>query len=158
MHIIKKLSLDMVSKINKWNPLEVFMATDIEVIETREIIKSINWSKKETHLQFKKVEKSLLIHFRNYINSCRRLNHIPVEQLIEINTQWRRLALVRDLHDYLCGRDKKHHIRTDDCRRFISCVIKGLHMSEFSKPVARLLCGENAPREFTHPAFVQFNY
>jgi len=114
---------------------------------------------KETfHAYFKNIEKVLLKNFCHTINKCHKnKTTLPNWWIEHTNRQWRMLALIRDFHDHMCGRDRKHHIRTDDCRRFIPCVMQGLLLKTFSKPVHRLLSGENAPREFTHPQFVKFN-
>ena len=105
---------------------------------------------------YKEYERNLLKSFRNYINTC--INRCPSKEWIaNAKFQWRRLALIRDYYDHICCRDESHYIRTDDCRRFINCVIKGLKTKKLSNPVVRILSGKTAPRYFKHPLFVKFN-
>jgi hypothetical protein len=147
-----------INNIDRWHPSRYFKASLEEIHYVYEITQKITWKKETFHEYFKSIEKLLLENFRDIINMCYANNTtIPCEWIDNTNQQWRMLALIRDFHDHTCGRDRKHYIRTDDCRRFLSCVIRGLSLTSFSKPVHRLLCGENAPRKFIHPQFVKFN-
>ena len=71
--------------------------------------------------------------------------------------KWRLLAFLRDYHDYRCGRDGKHRIRTDDCIRFISSIKRYIKSSHLNNTVYRILHGRNPDLLFKHPMFVQFN-
>jgi predicted transcriptional regulator len=146
------------NKIARWQPSRYIKATNVEIKHIHTTIKKISWSKDAFHKYFKGVENALLCEFRDAINTC-YLNQItiPDEWVANTTHQWRTLALIRDFHDYMCGRDKKHYIRTDDCRRFISCAMRGMSSNSFPKPVYRLLCGDSAPRKFIHPQFIKFN-
>lgn len=155
---VKIVKSEHFNKISKWKPSHQFNASSEEMQYIKNISKCITWSKESFHTYFKRTEKMLLENFRDTINKFYINNIIiPDKWINHTKHQWRMLALIRDFHDYMCGRDQKHCIRTDDCRRFISCVVKGLKHSTFSKPVHRLLCGKNAPRKFVHPQFVKFN-
>ena len=144
-----------INKMSSWRP--DFNASLKEIDCVRKITRN-NWTKETFHAFFKGIEKSLLENFRDTINTCyTNKTTMPNGWIEHTNRQWRMLALIRDFHDHMCGRDRKHYIRTDDCRRFLSCVVRGLSLTAFPKPVHRLLCGENAPRKFIHPQFVKFN-
>jgi hypothetical protein len=156
-HTISKNSSYIIR--SNWRPSKEFRATSDEIQYVQNLDKSIIWCKDTFHTYFKNIEKILLENFRDIINKCHKCGIEISHKLIDqITPQWHMLALIRDFHDHMCGRDRTHYIRTDDCRRFLSCVLKGLKIQEFSKPVHRLLCGENAPRRFVHPRFIKFNY
>ena len=153
-----------------WHPHKDFKVTQYEIEYIKKYINyiktiscdktkhSIQWEKRMIHAYFKNVEQDLLINFRDKINMCYIYKETISEEWIDdMKYQWRMLALLRDLHDHMCGRDATHHIRTDDCRRFMKCALNGINNKHFSKPVHRLLCGENAPLQFKHPLFTQFN-
>jgi hypothetical protein len=143
-------------KSQSWIPHKDFKATSDEIDGVLEY--ADQWSKNKFHKYFKTIESHLLTNFRNTINQCyKRCKLLETEWISTTQMQWRILALFRDFHDYMCGRDHKHYIRTDDCRRFVLGITKGLKSKKFIKPVRRLLSGENAPRNFTHPLFVEFN-
>lgn len=146
------------SKIIQWKPNKDFKANPDEIEYILNIAVEIKWRKSNFHHYFKNIEAKFLENFRDTVNQS-YLNDtpIPTEWINYMKFQWRMLALLRDFHDFMCGRDKKHYIRTDDCRRFLSCASRGLIDTKFSKPVHRLLCGENAPQKFIHPKFLQFN-
>jgi hypothetical protein len=141
-----------------WKPKTKYQvkSEDLEFIRTN--INVRNWKKDSFHLYFKSLEQFLLKSFRDTINTCHIKKSAPNFDWVKCaSTEWMRLALMRDYHDHMCGRYDKHYIRTDDCRRFIECALKGLKTKIFSKPVHRILCGENAPRQFIHPLFTRFN-
>lgn len=146
------------NKIDHWHPHQDFNATSAEILHVHNTIRVIDWSKKTFHSYVKSIETLLLGNFRDVINKCHtNKTTIPPCWIEHTSYQWRMLALVRDFHDHMCGRDQTHYIRTDDCRRFLTCVLRGLHLKSFPKPVHRLLGGENAPRKFIHPRFIRFN-
>jgi hypothetical protein len=120
-------------------------------------IQTIGWSKNAFHKYFKNIEKELLENLRNILNNLDNSKTLPVQWKLQMKNQWRMLAIFRDFHDFMCGRDEKHYIRTDDCRRFMIGIEKGLEKKNFIKPVHRILCGENAPKKFMHSLFKQFN-
>lgn len=148
---------NLFKKAENWTPHKDFKATYKEIDDVLRY--ADQWGKNTFHRQFKNTESGLLSNFRNMINQCYlRQCTSPFRCWLLTNpSQWRTLALLRDFHDYMCGRDYKHYIRTDDCRRFVMGITKGLGKEKFIKPVHRLLSGENAPRRFTHPLFVAFN-
>jgi hypothetical protein len=147
-----------ITQMERWKPHKDFRTTPDEIEYIHEIIENRNWIKDTFHTYFKRIETSLLENFRDVINISHKTDKtIPIEWIDHSKNQWRILALIRDFHDHMCGRDQKHYIRTDDCRRFLQCVIRGLTIDSFPKPVYRLLCGENAPRGFKHPRFIEFN-
>jgi hypothetical protein len=137
-----------------WRPPHAFQASDDDYYHVLSIPEAQTWTKPAFHAYFKRVELNLLKKFRKTINSGDKPTN---KQTHAMQRDWRRLALLRDYHDYMCERDRKHHIRTDDCRRFIACVLKGIMHGRFAMPVTRMLTGCGAPRGFTHPRFVQFN-
>jgi hypothetical protein len=143
----------MFIKANCWVPHRDFKATSDEIHNV--LLYTNQWCKNKFHKYIKTVESQLLSNFRNMMNNCHISISKPNWDLIK--KRWRKLALFRDFHDYMCGRDRKHYIRTDDCRRFVLGITKGLESNEFIKPVHRLLNGENAPRKFIHPLFIDFN-
>ena len=152
---------DNLHMIQKWQPSSTFNATPAEIHTVREIGITENWNKTAFHGYFKTIETNLLIQFRNYANEhFEAQTHMPDyindEWFVENAGKWKLLALLRDFHDHMCNRDKKHYIRTDDCRRFIPCIIRGIDSGVFAMPVHRLLNGDTAPRKFTHPWFLQF--
>lgn len=146
-------------KIYTWKPHRTLNATCDEIQYIWDFAKQVGWNKITFHKYFKNVEKTLLENVRNTINMLHEQNSntIPEKWFEYMKIQWHMVSLFRDFHDFMCGRDKKHYIRTDDCRRFMSGIEKGLNTLKFIKPVHRVLCGENAPKKFTHPLFTQFN-
>lgn len=147
-----------INKMSSWRPHRDFNASLEEIQYVHELTRKITWTKETFHAYFKGIEKLLLENFRDIINTCyTNKTAMPNGWIEHTNRQWRMLALIRDFHDHMCGRDRKHYIRTDDCRRFLSCVMRGLSLKAFPKPVHRMLSGENAPRKFIHPQFVKFN-
>ncbi len=147
----------VIRTLKTWEPPSDFRIKTNEYNEVVEFIQT--YLPSTTHgiyKYYKDHERKLLQSFRNYINTCVE-RHPSVEWIKCTKFQWRRLALVRDYYDHMCGRDASHYIRTDDCRRFINCVIKGLKTKKLAKPVVRILSGKTAPRYFKHPLFVKFN-
>jgi hypothetical protein len=159
-------TMDFNKKINEWYPYYLLHSTECDRMNIINYIKNIGWSKYEFHKYFKEVEELLLFNIQSMINSCDNSHEEKShEENVKIRKfwytmelHWKVLALLRDFHDYMCGRDKKHNIRTDDCHRFIRGIRIGLSTKKFIKPVCRILCGESSPRKFTHPLFIQFNY
>jgi hypothetical protein len=163
-----------IKKIKMWYPNNLFNATEEEIKYTKSLglflitnntptkqdvlnIHIVKWDNKIIHKYFKNIEKQLIIKLCYGINNMGYHNDkIPTKLLIYMNYQWRMLALLRDMHDYICERDSTHHVRTDDCRRFMRCLVKGLETNKFAKPVHRIL--NNIPQlQFTHPIFIRFN-
>jgi hypothetical protein len=139
-----------------WTPHKDFDASNKEIAYVLHVTKQLCGNK--LHKYFKTVESCLLSTFRDMMNNIHEHHKLQeLDYILTTQKQWRLLALLRDFHDYMCGRDIKHYIRTDDCRRFVVGVSKGLKSNKFIKPVYRLLDGENAPRNFTHPLFIIFN-
>jgi hypothetical protein len=152
----------LMKKIQNWQPPILFNATPFEINCVKEIGIVEKWDKTTFHMYFKSMEKHLLLQFRDYINEhYYSQTHLPdyVNDIwfMKNDIKWKMIALMRDFHDYMCNRDKKHYIRTDDCRRFISCVISGVESGIFPMPVHRLLKGDTAPFKFIHPLFTQFS-
>lgn len=147
------------SKIRDWVPHARLKATSSEIYYITNYAAQNGWYKKTFHIYFKNMEKELLKNVRNTINIMHVINikKIATVWFVYMKKQWHMISLFRDFHDFMCGRDKKHYIRTDDCHRFINGLEKGLVESKFIKPVHRILCGENAPKKFIHPLFTQFN-
>lgn len=146
-------------KIHDWVPNSSLNASYVEIKYVLDFVINVGWVKNSFHTYFKSIEKGLLENIRDMINYIHehRIKYLPNTWINYMKLQWHMVALFRDFHDYMCGRDKKHYIRTDDCRRFIIGIEKGLKTSKFIKPVHRILCGENAPKQFTHYLFTQFN-
>ena len=144
--------------IHNWKPNELIKATLDEMYIIHFIIKGKTWTKESLHSYFKNVERILLENFRDVVNKS-YINKIIISEswFNTMNEQWRLLALLRDFHDHACGRDVSHRVRTADCARFLSYALNGINVNKFSKPVIRLLCGNNAPKDFIHPSFRQFN-
>jgi hypothetical protein len=136
----------------KWKPPRTFNAKQSEINQIIATKQCKNWDSRMFHRYFKRREIKCLRKFKKIINT-----KITLKLINEMNHEWRYLGLMRDFHDHMCGRDAKHHIRTDDCRRFIPCVIKGLNSGNFARPVHRLLTGATSPLGFTHSKFKQFN-
>lgn len=152
----------LMKKIQSWQPNNLFNATPLEIDYIREIGITEKWNKTTFHEYFKSIEAHLLIQFRNYVNKHNGaqtyiLDSVHDDWFIENLIKWKILALLRDFHDHMCDRDQKHYIRTDDCRRFMPCVISGFESGIFARPVHRLLKGDTAPYKFTHPLFTQFS-
>lgn len=102
-----------------------------------------------------RIWKKLIHNLKFKVNQC---YSIPERSWFELNKSlWCNLALLRDLHDFICGRDEKHHIRTDDCRRFIPGIIKLFNENIVIKPVYRILYNKKKSNKFTHSLFLQFN-
>ena len=142
-----------------WKPSKNFNITQNDISAT---IKDglERWKMGSLHEYFKKTEAILLTSFMEYVNHCHK-NDVDIFHDIKWMTrniiQGKKLALLRDFHDYMCDRDEKHHIRTDDCRRFMTCVIRGIKQPTFAMPVHRMLRGDTSPSNFTHPRFIKFN-
>ena len=152
----KDFNLFYLEKIYLWKPSINLNALHTEMQYIIALVEKIGWSRNSFHKYFKDIEKKLLENLRNTINNIQN-NKLPNKWINYMTLQWHMMALFRDFHDYMCGRDKKHYIRTDDCRRFIIGIENGLSTSKFIKPVHRILCGENAPKQFSHKLFKQFN-
>jgi hypothetical protein len=144
-------------KMYLWVPYSCLNVNIYEKIYVWEFVQNIGWSKNTFHKYFKNIEKMLLENFRNVVNNLINSKTLPLQWKLQMESQWRMMAIFRDFHDFMCGRDKNHYIRTDDCRRFMSGVEKGMKNKHFIKPVHRILCGENAPKKFIHSLFKQFN-
>lgn len=147
----------MINKSQDWVPHTDFKSNHAEINDV--LLYTDQWCKNEFHQYIKTVESHLLSSFRDMMNKCynKQREYPKPDWILTTQEKWRSLALFRDFHDYMCGRDHKHYIRTDDCRRFVLGITRGLKSNNFIKPVHRLLNGESAPRAFTHPAFVVFN-
>lgn len=144
-------------KMYLWDPYSCLNVSDAEKIYVWNFINQPGWTKNTFHKYFKNIEKILLENLRDMINNLGNSKSLPKQWESQMSKQWRMVSIFRDFHDFMCGRDKKHYIRTDDCRRFIRGIGKGLKNKKFIKPVHRILCGENAPKQFTHALFKQFN-
>ena len=143
--------------IYKWKPHEYFNATQDEVNEIINFITKMKWSKTDFHKYFKQYENNLINKVKDIINKSHKENNVIQHSCFEeLRNEWRKLALMRDFHDYVCGRDDTHHIRTDDCRRFINGIQKILNSNIYIKPVYRLL-SDKQTKKFTHPKFTRFN-
>ena len=145
------------NKFDGWSPKPSFKATEQDCLYMWNVV--YLWDKTTFHITLKNFEIALLKDFSDMIN---RLYKSCDDNILNdwINTStkyWRRLALIRDYQDYKCGRDSTHYIRTDDCRRFVSCVSHGIKSGLLPKPVYRLLGGTTSPRKFSHPLFTRFN-
>ena len=140
-----------------WDPPDYFNISDDEILYIFDIISKIKWSKYNFHAYFKKIEEKLLIEFCNitnkYMYDIYNINYYLDDQ----DKKWRLLAFLRDYHDYRCGRDGKHRIRTDDCIRFIYSIKRYIKNSNLNNTVYRILRGRNPDLLFKHPLFVQFN-
>jgi hypothetical protein len=144
-------------KMYLWTP---YSCLNINIHEKKyvwEFVQTMGWSKNIFHKYFKNIEEKLLENLRNVVNNLVNSKTLPVQWKLQMKSQWRMMAIFRDFHDFMCGRDKKHYIRTDDCRRFMVGIEKGIEKKHFIKPVHRILCGENAPKKFIHSLFKQFN-
>lgn len=137
----------------QWWPCVYVNFTQSDIQKIIDVARSVNWSKMLFHKYFKNIEKNLLIELRDAINK----NLLHQEFIKYMSDRWRLVALLRDFHDYIYGRDNKHYIRTDDCRRFIDCIEHGMRVGVFTKPIHRILCKKDTPGGFTHPLFKQFN-
>jgi hypothetical protein len=149
----------LIYQINDWVPDISFIHNTYLITKIKDNIKE--WSNKTFYLYLKNIEEMALIEFKETINKI-HTNDGDQDQtfnmLNKLNDRWVYLALLRDFHDFMCGRDVKHYIRTDDCRRFIKCVINGMYYNTtFAKPVYRLLEGDYAPKKFKHKRFLIFN-
>ena len=148
-------TLDEEKKLNNWQPHEYFNATKQEILH---IVNTYNKKKKggkDFHKYLKIMENKLIHDLKIKVDQC---HDTPKQSWFDLNRSlWRNLALLRDLHDFICGRDKKHHIRTDDCRRFIPGIIKLFNKNIVINPVYRILTGCKKPNKFIHPLFIQFN-
>lgn len=155
----KELDLFDLEKMYLWEPDKNLNALYEEIQYVIDYAKKNGWTKNTFHDYFKSIEKILLENLRNTINTMHKnnINKLPEQWINYMKLQWHMMSLFRDFHDYMCGRDKKHYIRTDDCRRFIIGIERGLSTAKFIKPVHRILCGENTPKQFTHKLFKQFN-
>jgi hypothetical protein len=146
-------------KINDWVPDISFIHNTYLITKIKDNIKE--WYNKPFYLYLKNIEETILIKFRETINKIHADNSNRDQTfniLNKLNDIWVYLALLRDFHDFMCGRDVKHYIRTDDCRRFIKCIINGMYYNTtFAKPVYRLLEGDYAPKKFKHKRFLIFN-
>ena len=149
-----------ISVIRNWLSESCLSLTKYEQEYITKHIKKKGWDKRNFYSYFKNAENDLLIFLKNSINKLDALADLPEWWYVFMEAQWRMVAVFRDFHDSMCGRDEKHHIRTDDCRRFVSGIKSGIKTGEFPKPVHRILRGNisNKPTDkFTHPNFVQFN-
>lgn len=143
--------------LKTWQPHRDFHISDREYADVVKFIRMyLPKTNHGVYKYYKDHERKMLKSFRDYINTCID-RHPSKEWISESKSQWRRLALIRDYYDHICGRDATHRIRTDDCRRFINCAIKGLKGKKIANPVVRILSGKTAPRQFKHPLFVRFN-
>jgi hypothetical protein len=151
--------MTLFQKSYNWKPDDILKANSDEIKYVLDFSDSKGWSKNTFHKYFKSIEKKLLEKIRNMINCMHNkgIKKLPDVWFNYMKSQWHMMTLFRDFHDFMCGRDKKHYIRTDDCRRFIIGIKNGLKVSKFIKPVHRILCGENAPKQFKHSLFIQFN-
>lgn len=74
---------------------------------------------------------------------------------------WKKLALMRDFHDHMCGRDKKHETRIKACYNFLPTVKYTMeHLDEIkrlSNTIPIILRTKNVKYTFIHPVFEQFN-
>jgi hypothetical protein len=145
--------------MNAWKPCNLLNVGRQERLDILYSIKQMVLTPNEFHDQFKEIEKKLLIHTRDYINNIHeyKIYTLCDNWVAYMKSRWRMVAIFRDFHDFICGRDSKHYIRTDDCRRFMLGVINGINTKTFIKPVYRLLCGNTAPNKFKHPLFIKFN-
>jgi hypothetical protein len=151
--------------INDWKPYYLLNTSDDNRLIIINYIKKVGWSRNKFHDYFKRIEELLLLKIQDMINinlGSYEVNSPKKNKKIknfwcDMELQWEAIALLRDFHDYMCGRDKKHNIRTDDCYRFIHGIRNGIATKKFIKPVCRILCGETSSRKFTHPLFTQFN-
>jgi hypothetical protein len=146
--------------INGWVPNHRFKATFQDILYVEDSCYNFDNSKKEFHGFFKYLEGKLLKEFSDMINHLHFTgnNNMIWNWFEKATVDWRRLALVRDYHDYRCGRDTTHHIRTYACRRFVSDIMYGMNNRYvFSKYVDMILSGTTCPRQFVHPAFKIFN-
>lgn len=142
-----------------WLPPSRFKASFNDMIYMYKTIDD-HWSKKSFQRMIKNFERELLSEFSYIINGLddsRSAYDFLQDWADRSFKYWKRLALVRDYHDYRCGRDSTHHIRTDYCHRFVSCVMSGVQSGSFTSPVKKLLTGTTSPRNFTHHMFRQFN-
>ena len=140
---------------SNWVPNKKFNATEKEVEYI--ILYTKGFEKKEVYCKIKYIEKKLLKMFQKEINRFYKNKELCGYWIDNMKYQWRMLALLRDFYDFKCVRDKTHYIRTDDCRRFINCVLDGLKNNKFSNPVKRILSNSTNSYSFIHPNFVQFN-
>jgi hypothetical protein len=151
-----------IQKINEWVPNDLLNANETEKRNIINFIKKYGWSKLSLHTYFKNMEIILLTNMQNTLNSIFYVDKFKEIDILnnywnEIELQWKTIALLRDFHDHMCGRDKNHHIRTDDCNRFIHGIKKGINTHKFIKPVYRILNGCEKSFSFKHPLFKQFN-
>ena len=151
------LDMETKEKMYLWVPYQCLNVNICEKNYVWTFVKNTGWSKNIFHNYFKNIEKILLENLRNVVNSIDNTKHLPEEWKSQMESQWHMVAIFRDFHDFMCGRDEKHYIRTDDCRRFMGGIEQGLKKKQFIKPVHRILCGENAPKKFIHSLFKQFN-
>lgn len=143
------------TQLKKWTPHEFFNASEKEIVQVIKTYYDTQKKEKNFYEYFKNMEKKLIYNLKLKVNQC---YNIPEKSWFELNKSlWRNLALLRDLHDFICGRDKKHHIRTDDCRRFIPGIIKLFNENIVINPVYRILYNKKNENKFTHPLFLQFN-
>lgn len=144
-------------KMYLWVPYPYLNVNIYEKKYVWEFVKTLGWSNHTFHKYFKNIEKKLLENLRNEVNNLNNSQTLPIQWKLHMKRQWRMLSIFRDFHDFICGRDEKHFIRTDDCRRFMNGIEKGMIENHFIKPVHRILRGENSPKKFIHPLFKQFN-
>lgn len=130
-----------------YSPELKFSNKELFVLET---YRSFYKDRKSLYMFYKKEEDQLLQSFIKKIdNDC----DIDIDYYKEY---FRIISLFRDYHDWNCGRDGTHSIRTRDLYNFIDEFIKFQNEGILTDTVSRVLTGTKYT--FTNSKYKQFNY
>lgn len=149
----------MPKNLADWKPLLGITVSEEQKYNIIKMVNKMGWGRNAFHNFYKNIEINLIKIVTHAINNLyEHPGYTFSDKWIDMmRNEWYRLSLLRDIHDFICGRHPSHRIRIVDCYKFMNSLLYGMYSGKFNNSVRRIFSNTKLQYKFKHPLFKEFN-